>query len=187
MFLCEKKLRNALDICYKDPEMIINKSIVEKMNKIALCKKTNINYILGNIYITLMNKEALFDYENEKNFDFDDLIMFIDNAIKFREEIKNNNNNILYDESLKQFLFFVSEQFELEGGQMKTIKKILDEDTDINHTNLITNKTFEKFINSLSKELEGQINLYEQYEIFLQNKKKIIRLIQAFDPEEISD
>ena len=187
MFLCEKKLRNALDICYKDPEMIINKSIIEKMNKIALCKTENINYILGNIYIALMNKEALFDYENEKNFDFDDLIMFIDNVIKFREEIKNNNNNILYDESLKQFLFFVSEQFELEGGQMKTIKKILDEDTDINHTNLITNKTFEKFINSLSKELEGQINLYEQYEIFLQNKKNIISLIQECDPEEKSN
>ena len=187
MFLCEKKLRNALDICYKDEEMIINKSVIEKMNKIASCKKTNINYILGNIYIVLMYKEALFDYENEKNFDFDDLLLFIDNVIKFREETKNYNNNILYDESLKQFLFFVSEQFELEGGLMKTIKKILDEDTDINHTNLITNKTFEKFINSLSKELEGQINLYEQYEIFLQNKKNIIKLIHECDPEEKSN
>ncbi len=187
MFLCEKKLRNALDICYKDEEMIINKSVIEKMNKIASCKKTNINYILGNIYIVLMYKEALFDYENEKNFDFDDLLLFIDNVIKFREETKNYNNNILYDESLKQFLFFVSEQFELEAGLMKTIKKILDEDTDINHTNLITNKTFEKFINSLSKELEGQINLYEQYEIFLQNKKNIIKLIHECDPEEKSN
>ena len=187
MFLCEKKLRNALDICYKDEEMIINKSVTEKMNKIASCKKTNINYILGNIYIVLMYKEALFDYENEKNFDFDDLLLFIDNVIKFREETKNYNNNILYDESLKQFLFFVSEQFELEAGLMKTIKKILDEDTDINHTNLITNKTFEKFINSLSKELEGQINLYEQYEIFLQNKKNIIKLINECDPEEKSN
>lgn len=171
MFLCEKKLRSALDICYKDPDMIINKSSIEKMNKIALYKKVNINYILCDIYIALLNKEALFDYESEKNFDFDDLIMFIDNVIKFREEVKNNRNGILYDESLKQFLYFVSEQFELDGGQMKTIKRILDEDVDIDHGNLITNKTFEKFISSLSKELEGQINLYEQYEIFIQNKK----------------
>ena len=187
MFLCEKKLRTALDICYKDPDMIINKSVIEKMNKIALNKRTNINYILGDIYIALLNKEALFDYENEDNFDFDDLIMFIDNIIKFREEIKNNNNYILYDESLKQFLFFISEQFELEAKLMITIKKILDEDTDIDHENLITNKTFERFINSLSKELEGQISLYEQYEVFLQNKKNIINLIQECDPEEKSN
>ena len=187
MFLCEKKLRSALDICYKDPDMIINKSSIEKMNKIALYKKVNINYILCDIYIALLNKEALFDYESEKNFDFDDLIMFIDNVIKFREEVKNNRNGILYDESLKQFLYFVSEQFELDGGQMKTIKRILDEDVDIDHGNLITNKTFEKFISSLSKELEGQINLYEQYEIFIQNKKKIINLIDECDPEEKSN
>ena len=167
--------------------MVINKSFIEKMSKIALYKKANINYILSDIYIALMNKEALFDYESEKNFDFDDLIMFIDNIIKFREEVKNNKNGILYDESLKQFLYFVSEQFELDGGQMKTIKRILDEDYDIDHGNLITNKTFEKFIGLLTKELEGQINLYEQYEIFIQNKKKIIKIIDECDPEEKSN
>ena len=181
---CEKKLRSALNICKSDPYMIINRSIIDKLGRISLHERININYILGNIYISLMDREALFDYEDDDNFDINDLLVFINKVIQFREIIKNTTIYISYDESLKQFLFFLSEQFELEEAQMKSIKKILDEDTGIDHSNLVTNKTFEKFIISLNRELESQSNLYEQYEIFIQNKQKIIEIIEACDPEE---
>jgi hypothetical protein len=87
--------------------------------------------------------------------------------------MKNTNINISYDESLKQFLYFITEQFELEESQLKNLKKILEEETDIDHSDdIVTNKTLNYFINLLNKELESQPNLYEQYEIFIQNKKK---------------
>ena len=184
MQYCEKKLRSALNICKNDPIMIINANIIEKLNKIALLKKANVNYILGNIYTELMSKEFLFDYNDEDNFDMNVLISFINNAIKFREEMKNAKIQIIYDEALKNFLFFITEQFELEKDQLKNINKILDEETDIDHSNLKTNKTFNVFIESLNTELESQPNIYEQYEIFIQNKKAIIKLIEECDPEE---
>ena len=183
---CEKKLRSALTICKNDPYMIINRNIIDKLSRISLHERININYILGNIYISLMDREALFDYEDDNNFDINDLLVFINKVIQFREIIKNTTINISYDESLKQFLFFITEQFELEEAQMKSIKKILEEDTDIDHSNLVTNKSFVKFIISLNRELESQSNLYEQYEIFMQNKQKIIEIIEACDPEESS-
>ena len=182
----EKKLRNALNICKNDLYMIINRNIIDKLSRIALHQKINLNYILGNIFIVFMNKEYLFNYEDEDNFEVNDLLLFINKVTQFRDQIKNTKIYNLYDESLKQFLYYITEQFELEQAQMKSINKILEEDTDIDHSNLITNKTFKQFINSLNTELESQPNLYEQYEILIQNKKQIIKLIQECDPEEIS-
>ena len=184
---CEKKLRSALKICENDPEMIINRNIIDKLSRIAEHKKINLNYILGNIYISLMSREFLFDYEDEENFEVNDLLLFINKVIQFREEMKNAKINISYDEALKNFLFFVTEQFDLEQAQLKSINKILDEETDIDHSNLQTKKNFNNFINSLNTELESQPNSYEQYEIFIQNKKDIIKLIQESDPEEKSE
>ena len=184
---CEKKLRSALKICENDPEMIINRNIIYKLSRIAEHKKINLNYILGNIYISLMSREFLFDYEDEENFEVNDLLLFINKVIQFREEMKNAKINISYDEALKNFLFFVTEQFDLEQAQLKSINKILDEETDIDHSNLQTKKNFNNFINSLNTELESQPNSYEQYEIFIQNKKDIIKLIQESDPEEKSE
>ena len=184
---CEKKLRSALRICENDPEMIINRNIIDKLSRIAEHKKINLNYILGNIYISLMSREFLFDYEDEENFEVNDLLLFINKVIQFREEMKNAKINISYDEALKNFLFFVTEQFDLEQAQLKSINKILDEETDIDHSNLQTKKNFNNFINSLNTELESQPNSYEQYEIFIQNKKDIIKLIQESDPEEKSE
>lgn len=167
--------------------MIINRNIIDKLSRISLHERINLNYILGNIYISLMNREALFDYEDEENFEINDLLIFINKVIQFREEMKNTNINISYDESLKQFLYFITEQFELEESQLKNLKKILEEETDIDHSDdIVTNKTLNYFINLLNKELESQPNLYEQFEIFIQNKKKIIQLIEECDPEEQS-
>ena len=184
MEYCEKKLRSALKICESDKNMIINRNIIDKLSRISEHKKMNLNYILGNIYTSLMSKEYLFDYEDEENFEVNDFLLFINKVIQFREEIKNTNIYISYDEAIKNFLFFVTEQFDLEQAQLKSINKILDEATDIDHSNLFTKKSFNNFINSLNTELELQPNIYEQYEIFIQNKKEIIKLIEESDPEE---
>ena len=183
----ERRLRNALNISKTDLEMIINRNIIDKLSRIVLHQKINIDYIIGNIFIVLMNKEYLFDYEDEENFDVSDLILFINKVIQFRSQIKETKIYISYDETLKQFLFFVTEQFELEDAQTKSINKILEEETGIDHSNLTTKKTFNQFINVLNSELENQPNIYEQYESFIQNKKEIIKLIQECDPENLSN
>ena len=142
MQYCEKKLRSALNICKNDLYMIINRNIIDKLSRIALHKRINLNYILGNIYTVLMSKEFLFDYNDEDNFDVNDLLLFINKVIQFRDDIKEAKIKISYDEALKNFLFFITEQFELEKDQLKSINKVLDEDTDIDHSNLKTQKTF---------------------------------------------
>ena len=92
----EKKLRNALNICKNDLYMIINRNIIDKLSRIALHQKINLNYILGNIFIVFMNKEYLFNYEDEDNFEVNDLLLFINKVTQFRAQIKNTKIYNLY-------------------------------------------------------------------------------------------
>ena len=183
---CEKKLRSALNICKNDPYMIINANITEKMTKISSHERENLNYILCLIYISLMNKETLFDYEDEKNFELEDLLIFISDAIQLREQASQSKINHEYETTLKNFLYKISEEVDLEDEDLiKEVKNILKEPNQKNNFNLIF-KSFKQLIDSMSEKLESQTDIYEQYQIFIQNKKSIINLIEEADPEESS-
>ena len=184
---CEKKLRLALNICQNDPNMIINRNIIDKLNRITLNNKINLNYIIGDIYICLMNKESLFDYD-DKAFEVNDLMMFINKVAQFKElEIMHNTNlGIKYIDSLTKFLTYVSEQFNLEDHQLNSIYEILYNNKEIDHTKL-SKEPFKYFLDSLYKELETQPNIYEQYKIFLQNKDYILFFIEKCDENNPND
>ena len=185
---CERKLRSALKICQSDPDLMINRNTIDKLNRISLNNRMNLNYILGNIYISLMDKEYLFDYDNKKNFDLNDLVNFTNKLIQFREEIKNTRISISYDFHLKQFLLFVEDQFDLDEDQLESIKTFLEENEEIDHRIRTSPKFLNLyFISCINNDLEVQPNIYEQFKIFLQNKKYILKVIENSNIKEKYD
>ena len=178
---CEKKLRTALQICINDPYLLLNQKIIDKLTTISSYEKMNLNYIIGEIYISLMSKECIFDFDDEEVEDY--LFTFIDDTIEYKELMKDTKLGMKYNDSLKKFLFSITEQIDLEDDELKVIKSILEEDKEIPHNNLMK-KSMDVLVLSLSKELEKQPNIYEQYKIFIQNKLSIINLIEDSDIED---
>ena len=73
--LCEKKLRNALNILKNNKNIILNRNIMDKLSRLTEHDKININYEIGNIYMTLMKRGNIFNYR-DKNFEINDLVFF---------------------------------------------------------------------------------------------------------------
>ena len=174
----EKMLRSALKICEEEEDLKINLKIIDRLNRLSTYNEMNLNYIIGNIYISLMNKENLFDDENEN-----DLLLFVNKVIQFREIMKNTKLGIKYNISLNNFLSRVTEDFDLDETQLNGIKTILENNKEIAH-NISLKNTFSDFIFSLAQELEMQPNIYEQYRVFIQNKNDIIDLIELCDLDD---
>ena len=179
---CEKKLRTALKICRYDKNLIINRNIIDKLSRLSLHNKMNLNYVIGDIYISLMNKDFLFDYDDE-NFEINDLLIFVNKVIQFKDIMNNTKIGVTYHNSLKRFLFNITQKFDLDEDQLNCIKFVLEENKEIDHTNILTS-SFGDLIYSLSIELEKQPNIYEQYKIFIQNKLSIIKLIDNCNIED---
>ena len=179
---CEKKLRSALKICEKDKNLIINRNIIDKLSRLSLHNKMNLNYIIGNIYISLMNKNSLFDYDNEE-FEINDLLIFMNKVIQFKDTMKNTKIGINYNETLYHFLILIMEQFDLEEDQINCIDLVLKENECIDH-DILQKSSFEDLVSSLSHELEKQPSIYEQFNIFNQNKSTIIHMIEESELED---
>lgn len=182
MIICESKLREALKICKEDQNLMINKNIVDKLNKISKNNKMNLNYIIGKIYISLMSKENLFDYDSDQ-FDSNDMNLFLEQIISFKDTMKNTSIQIYYDRTLVEYLSLVLEEFELEDEIMKKINNILDKYQEEDHSNLGKDGITE-LVAALKQTLEIQPNIYEQYQIFLQNKSTIIKIIDKFKEDK---
>ena len=183
---CEKKLRAALNICQNDPYLIINRNIIDKLSRIIQNDKMNLNFIIGDIYISLMNKESLFNYD-DKEFEINDLMIFVNKVIQFKDiEIMNNTKlGVNYINCLTKFLLNISNEFDLDEYQLNCIYEILYLTKEINHVNL-KKETFTGFLISLSQELERQPNIYEQYKIFKQNKLYFLYFIQNCEEKNTS-
>ena len=189
---CEKKLRSVLNICQNDHDLIINRNIIDKLNRISLHNKMNLNYIIGDIYISLMNKETIFDYDG-KDYDKNDALLFINKVIQFKDIIKTTRIGITYNNCLMKFLFKITEQIDLDEDQLKSIKLIIENNKEIDHTLIyiksfkaskVSKVSFFDFILSLSLDLRKQPNIYEQYKIFIQNKVEIIKIIENSNLED---
>ena len=176
---CEKKLWSALKICEDDPDLIINRNIIDKLSRLSLHNKMNLNYIIGEIYISLMNKDALFNYE-DTDFEINDLLIFVNKVIQFKDIMKETKIGITYSNSLKKFLLLIIQQFDLHQDQLDGIQFVLDENKEIEHNTLITSN-YDDFIDSLLNELENQPNIYEQYQVVIQNEQKIMDMINTSD------
>ena len=176
---CEKKLREALNILEKNPNLVINRNILDKLSRLTQHDKINLNYVIGNIYMILMNKESVFDYDDEE-FEINDLVLFINKVIQFKEILANTKIGIIYNNYLIKFLIKISNEFDLEEDQINIINKILDENKEMDHKNLLQ-RNFDDLIYSISDELMKQPNIYEQYKILIQNKKLIIHMFKGAD------
>ena len=173
---CEKKLRDALSICLNDKNLVINRNIIDKLSRLTEHNKMNLNYVIGNIYMALMKKDSLFDYEDEE-FEINDLLLFMNKLIQFKDILINTKIGYNYRKYLIKFLSLISEKFELEEEQLLTIKQIIDQNKEMDHNNLLT-RDFDDFVYSISSELMNQPNIYEQYNILIQNKSLIIDMIK---------
>ena len=174
----EKILRSALKICEEEEDIKISIKIIDRLSRLSTYNEMNLNYIIGNIYISLMNKDSLFD-EKEVN----DLLLFVNKVIQFREIMKSTKLGIEYNISLNDFLNTVTEDFDLDDSQLSGIKLILENNKEIIH-NIPSKNTFSDFVFSLAQELEMQPNIYEQYKVIIQNKKDIIDLIELSDLDD---
>ena len=132
-----------------------------------------------------MKKEELFNYDDE-DFQLDDLLIFIDEIIEFKEIIKETSIATLFNNSLKKFLISIKKEFDLEEEDLKSINSVLDELKETKHDKLVIT-SFWDLTNSLTQEIENQPNTYEQYKIFIQNKSEIIDLINDADLERKGD
>jgi hypothetical protein len=139
----------------------------------------NLNYIIGNIYISLMKKEDLFDYKDE-DFELNEILVFVNKIIQFKDIMKKTKIGITYIETLIKFLSKIINEFELEKEQLYAIKEVLHENKEISHNNLLCTYIGDLDL-TLTEDLEKQPNIYEQYQIFIQNKTPIINLIEECD------
>ena len=161
----KKKLREALNILENNKDIVINRNIVDKLSRLIQHDKINLSYIIGNIYIILMNRELIFDYD-DKEFEINDLVFFINKVIQLKDVIKNTKIGIVYSNCLINFLTKITKEFEFEDDQLKIINKILDQSKEIQHDNLLTGNIDDLFF-SVSELLLRQKNIYEQYKIII--------------------
>ena len=103
--------------------------------------------------------------------------------IQFKDILINTKIGYNYRKYLIKFLSLISEKFELEEEQLLTIKQIIDQNKEMDHNNLLT-RDFDDFVYSISSELMNQPNIYEQYNILIQNKSLIIDMIKESDIDE---
>ena len=179
---CEKKLRKALSILKEDNNLVINRTILDKISRLVQHNQMNLNYVIGDIYMILMNKECVFDYD-DKEFEINDLVLFINKVIQFRDILINTKIGVVYNSCLMKFLSKIINDFDLEQEQLDIINNILDENKEISHDNLL-DRDFDDLEYSISDELMKQENIYEQYKVIIQNKKLIIKMIKNCDLED---
>ena len=102
---CEKKLRAALKICESDENLVINRNILDKLSRLTEHNKINLNYVIGDIYMILMSKEDVFDYE-DIDFEINDFVLFINKVIQFKNILAHTKIEIAYNNCLMKFLSF---------------------------------------------------------------------------------
>ena len=79
---------------------------MDKLSRLTEHDKININYEIGNIYMTLMKRGNILNYR-DKNFEINDLVFFTNKVIQFKDILINTKNGIFYKKSLIKFLNYI--------------------------------------------------------------------------------
>ena len=177
--LCEKKLRNALNILKNNKNILLNRNIMDKLSRLTEHDKININYEIGNIYMTLMKRGNILNYR-DKNFEINDLVFFTNKVIQFKDILINTKNGIFYKKSLIKFLNYIINEVEFEPDQLKIMKQVIEDNKNIEHK-ILLQRDFDDVAYSISEYLIKQNNIYEQYNILIQNKKLILDMIKKIN------
>ena len=177
--LSEKQLRNALNILEQNKNIIINRNIMDKLSRLTEHDNININYVIGNIYMVLMKRGNIFYYK-DKNFEINDLVFFTNKVIQFKDILINTKKGNFYKKSLIKFLNYIINEFEFEEEQLKIMKQVIEDNKNIEHK-LLLQRDFDDVVYSISENIIKQNNVYEQYNILIQNKKLIIDKIKKIN------
>ena len=175
----ELDLRCALKCCNEDEKIQFQRFIIDKLNRISLHNLMNINYILGEIYISFMKKNNFFGDEQEK-IKINDVIYFINRIVELEECIQATEISKTYQITLADFLNNLIKKCNFDDEQKENLLSYIDNFNENKNFNIIT-ETFKDLVTSLNEELNNQKNIYDQYQIFLDNETEIEEIINDFN------
>ena len=182
----EKEIRLALNSCIESKIIVLNKNILDKMDRIIRHNKINLLLIIGKIYINLMKKDYLFNPSN-KNIDMQILISFCNEVINLNSLLKQTYLGNKYNQTLINFIIQIINKYTFENDQLTVMREIL-ETHNINQKPIkIKNTSFGDMIKSINDILTAQENTYDQYKIIFDNNETICNMINNSDLTDTSE
>ena len=178
--LCEIEMRKALDICQKEENIILNKNILDKISRIINHQKINILLILSKIFITLMQKNNLF----EKKVDLNIIIIFLNEICNLNAILKETYIRYKLNTISQKFIEKIMTQFSFELDQIRAIKNFLEINSQKMKPYKLNLNSFEEMILSLNDLLISQESYLMQYKIIIDNFIYILGMISQVDLDE---
>ena len=178
--LCEIEMRKALDICQKEENIILNKNILDKISRIINHQKINILLILSKIFITLMQKNNLF----EKKVDLNIIIIFMNEICNLNAILKETYIGYKLNTISQKFIEKIMAQFSFELDQIRAIKNLLEINSQKMKPYKLNLNSFEEMILSLNDLLISQESYLMQYKIIIDNFIYILGMISQVDLDE---
>ena len=173
---CENEIRLALKSSIETKVIDINKNVLDKMGRIVRHNKINLLFIIGKIYINLMNKDYLFNPSN-KNIDMQILITFCNEVITLNSLLKQTYLGNKYNQTLINFIIRIMHNYTFENDQLNVMKEIL-ETHNINQKPIKVKITsYNDMIKSMNDNLNSQENTFGQYKFIFDNMELIENMI----------
>ena len=178
--LCEIEMRKALDICQKEENIILNKNILDKISRIINHQKINILLILSKIFISLMQKNNLF----EKKVDLNIIIIFMNEICNLNAILKETYIGYKLNTISQKFIEKIMTQFSFELDQIRAIKNFIEINSQKMKPYKLNLNSFEEMILSLNDLLINQESYLMQYKIIIDNFIYILGMISQVDLDE---
>ena len=183
---CENELRLVLNSCIETKVIILNKNILDKIGRIVRHNKINLLFVIGKIFINLMNKDYLFHPSN-KNIDMQLLISFCNEVISLNSLLKQTYLGNKYNKTLINFIIKIMNNYTLQNEQLSVMKEIL-ETHNINQKPVkIKTSSFTDMVKSISDNLLSQEYIYFQYNFIFENNELICNMINNSNISEQND
>ena len=180
---CENEIRLALKTCIETKVIDLNKNILDKMGRMVRHNKINLLFIIGKIYINIMNKDYLFNPSN-KNINMEILISFCNEVISLNSLLKQTYLGNKYNQTLINFIIKIMHNYKLENEQLSVMKEIL-ETHNVNQKPIkIKTSSYSEMVKSINDTLNSQENIYAQYKFIFENMELIEDMINNSDISE---
>ena len=183
---CEKEIRLAYNSCIESKVIMLNKNILDKIGRIIRHNKINLLFIIGKIYINLMNKDYLFNPSN-KNIDMPILISFCNEVITLNSLLKQTYLGNKYNQTLINFIIKIMNNYKFEKEQLSVMKDILETHNVNKKPIKVKTNSFSEMIESINDNITTQEYTYEQYKFIYENNDLISNMINNSDISNQND
>ena len=146
------------------------------MGRIIRHNKMNLIFIIGQIYINLMQKDYLFNPLN-KNIDLNLLIFFCNEVISLNALLKETYLGNKYNQVLINFIIRIMSDYPLEKDQVLVMREILERHNIHQKPIKINANNFEDMAKFINYTLNEQESFYEQYKFIFDNSDYIGNII----------